>query len=180
MTGRKPGHGGGGLGPSPIKPSAKRALLPAWLERSFTCGRPAFSAGGLLPNMWGLVRDVGPFPALRGVAAVRWACPRLCGSGSGGCGETRPADQREAGRSGWPMVEPGRGDPWELGPGAGGLSRRRQGVTSSRWVGRGWPGALATGSRRNGAAAQQRGARAECSRSGRSKSAGRAGAASLR
>ena len=62
MTGRQPGHDGGGLGYSPMKPSAKRALLlPAWLERKLYSRVAGFF--GLWPatESGGLTGGVGPF-----------------------------------------------------------------------------------------------------------------------
>jgi len=54
MTGQQPGHDGGGLGCSPMKPSAKRALLlPAWLERKLYSRAAGFLACGLQPNQGG-------------------------------------------------------------------------------------------------------------------------------
>ena len=57
-----------------MKPSAKRALLlPAWPERRLYWRVAGFWARGLLPILEERARGVGPLPALRGGAAVRWA-----------------------------------------------------------------------------------------------------------
>ncbi|WP_380267244.1 hypothetical protein [Hymenobacter caeli] len=59
-----------------MKPSAKRALfLPAWLERKYYSRAAGIFRRRPATELVGLVRGVGPFSALRGVAAVRWACP---------------------------------------------------------------------------------------------------------
>ena len=73
MTGPfRPGHDGGGLGRSPMEPSAKRALLlPAWLERKLYGRVAGFLACGLLPNQ-GVV--TGGVRAFFGPCAARRRC----------------------------------------------------------------------------------------------------------
>ena len=74
MTGpSRPGHDGGGLGRSPMEPSAKRALLlPAWLERKLYGRVAGFLACGLRPHQGVVTGGVRALlRALRGTAAVR-------------------------------------------------------------------------------------------------------------
>ena len=73
MTGPfRPGHDGGGLGCSPMEPSAKRALLlPAWLERKLYWRVEGFLACGLLPNQGVVTGGVRPF---FGPCAARRRC----------------------------------------------------------------------------------------------------------
>ena len=63
MTGRQPGHDGGGLGLSPMKPSAKRALLlPAWPERKLYWQVAGFFRPVACNRIQeGLTGGVGPF-----------------------------------------------------------------------------------------------------------------------
>ena len=124
MTGLfQPGHDDGGLGYSPMKPSAKRALLlPAWPERKlysraagFFGLRPATESGGAdgwREAFWGLARPGGGAAGWRlgaslgtGVAteSVRW------GEGRDGAAMTEAtrAQQAEGMRS-----AAGRSDEW--------------------------------------------------------------------
>ena len=90
MTGPfRPGHDGGGLGLSPMKPSAKRALLlPAWPERRLW----GQVAGIFWPVACGRIRGVlaGGVRAFLGPCAARQWCDGLA--------VDRLADKREAGR----------------------------------------------------------------------------------
>jgi hypothetical protein len=86
MTGRQPGHDGGGLGLTPIRPSAKRALLlPAWPERKLYPQAAGFWACGLQRHQGVLTGGVRPFSGLArpGSGAVGWH--RGCSCWVGGC-----------------------------------------------------------------------------------------------
>ncbi len=136
MTGRQPGHGSGGLGYSPMRPSAKRALFVGLrgLNADTTNWRQAFSAGGRLllrgggRAVWGLlqarhggavVRWVGVWSA----SGSNWCC---CGGGAVGRGPGRRGMEERTPRSGVggggtePHAEQGsNGVERRLGPGRG-------------------------------------------------------------
>ena len=86
MTGRQPGHDGGGLGHSPIKPSAKRALFVGL--RGLNANITARAAGLFQPVACTLLRGSG--------RAAQGLFPALCGTGAG----REPGDQREPGGCG--------------------------------------------------------------------------------
>jgi len=81
MTGRQPGHGCGGLGPSPMKPSAKRALLVREAEaRAAGQWRPGEGWQPLAPGRgrraaWRGLAVAEGWPGC--AAAVRWAGVRV-------------------------------------------------------------------------------------------------------